>query len=85
MLHAGMNTMDFGQVKPLQFLLLTLDGFIYQQILYHSITLCQDFKVNFQDILPLGLMDLKVLITIGFIKVQILTALGFFPKESGDG
>jgi len=85
MLHAGMSTMDFGQVKPLQFSLHIQDGFIYQQTPYHSTTLCQDFKANFQDTLQLGLANLKVHLTIGFMKDQILTAHGLFPKECGDG
>jgi len=85
MLLAGMNIMVFGQVKPLQFLLLTQDGFIYQLTPYLSTVLFQDFKVNFQDILPPGLMVLKVLLIIGFMKVQTQIAHGYFPKDCGDG
>ena len=84
-LPAGMSIMDFGQDKPLQFSLLTPDGFIFQPIPCLSTTLCQDSKVNSQDTSPHGPTSLKAHSTTGFTKVQTPTAPGFSPKESGDG
>jgi hypothetical protein len=85
MLPAGINIMDCGQVKPSLYLLLTPDGFIWLPTPFHFTMLFQDFRVNSLDKLQLGQMTGRVLITIGFMKDQMLRAPGTYLKECGDG
>ena len=85
MLPAGINIMDCGQDKPSLYLLLTPDGFIWLPTHFHFTMLFQDFKVNSQDKLQHGQMTGRVLITIGFMKDQMLKAPGIYHKECGDG
>lgn len=81
----GINIMDCGQVKPLLYLLLTLDGFICLPTLFHFTVLFQDSRVNSQVKSPHGLMIGKVLIITGSMKDQIMIPHGCCLKECGDG
>jgi len=85
MLLRGINIMDCGQDKLLLFLLHIPDGSIWLLTPFHFTVLFQDFKVNSQGKLQHGQMNGRVLITIGFMKIQILIDPGCYLKECGDG
>jgi hypothetical protein len=84
-LQFGRQVMDCGQETLLLSLLLTQDGSIFQQTPFHSTIPFLVSKALSEPTSQPGLTILKVHLTIGFTKDQMMNTPGSFLKKSGDG